>query len=842
MAAVPMITSAADETGTQGTAGLDLVMPTSYEQYLELNAPTDMAFHENYIAIADNLSSSEAAIYIYDRNAQEYRSVKITTPNKISSLNFYDCESGTYLYYILTGNFLYRIDLSDAALIPTLENSIRPSVMLIHNDTEVYYATQTGESSNLYYSTITDLTISEGNQIGASPLTTQKPAFSEFGNTVYVSENKTIYECTKDSFTSRFSTIDSANNFAILGTSNYELLYSNPGGMLYYGNEQQARAQGCSVIKYFEGEVYVLTEDGVAKFDISSKQFTDYRISKYSDADNRLAQGAADLSVYGDTLIVADKGNKRIQIFNTRTQAYSAVTDLDFSPELLCAGAQAFAVSDTYQIRLYKYDGTLLKRYEANSFSSTIYGIAYSYGNFYVVTGGNNNAYILSENGEAFKAGSNRNTATSIAADIFGNIYIVQDDSVYYYTQGNFATEISGELLISFPEAPKKLLSDYEGNLYALTGSTIYRYSKQEQTIRAYDLTAQLNKLVYNPSGSQAVSFAFGFENRQAYVLSDGFIAKTDDLDTASLDNLDAAQAYESIYSTRPDASFASDRLVRAYAGCIRVTIDIQALENQNPTLSCGEYAQLDRERTGVVLAETEYGIIALFYDRTVDASGIQTTRSYEVCLLLKGSRYETLGDTCFTAQEYEATISNDVGFYKYPAMRTGSDGNFEALGKQFVLSQGTRVTVLGALVPDAGVLDAASYSFLCVKNENGIFYGFVPTSYLIESGESSTDSAPFVYRNLRKGASVTLFFGNESIQLNDRERLKAFGEADDSGLILVAFDALDGNTYTGKIDASLLEKEDNSIIAVLIIVPAVTLVVLASVCYLVLRKQPTLQ
>ena len=68
------------------------------------------------------------------------------------------------------------------------------------------------------------------------------------------------------------------------------------------------------------------------------------------------------------------------------------------------------------------------------------------------------------------------------------------------------------------------------------------------------------------------------------------------------------------------------------------------------------------------------------------------------------------------------------------------------------------------------------------------------------------------------------------------------YGTANESDLIFVAYVDANGNIYTGWIEEALLEKEDSSIIAVLVIVPLVSAVVLFSVCYLILRKQPTLQ
>ena len=57
----------------ENQAQTDLVSPTSYEQYLRLNKPSDIAFCADYIAIAD-----ENIIYLYDKKEGVYRKYEHT--------------------------------------------------------------------------------------------------------------------------------------------------------------------------------------------------------------------------------------------------------------------------------------------------------------------------------------------------------------------------------------------------------------------------------------------------------------------------------------------------------------------------------------------------------------------------------------------------------------------------------------------------------------------------------------------------------------------------------------------------------------------------------------------
>ena len=147
---VGAIAAHAENGGTDGdTAETRLFLPSSYEQYLELENPSDFAVNERYIAVADKQENS-AVFYIYDRqsNFPSYNIYSYETSRDISSLNLYSCSEGDYLFFIETGNYVYYIPLQDLSRgrIPfdgfndTAVNN--PSTMLIHGN-GIYSAVQT---------------------------------------------------------------------------------------------------------------------------------------------------------------------------------------------------------------------------------------------------------------------------------------------------------------------------------------------------------------------------------------------------------------------------------------------------------------------------------------------------------------------------------------------------------------------------------------------------------------------------------------------------------------------------------------------------------------------------
>lgn len=842
---------ATEENQTQ----LGLLLPESYEQYLKLTAPTDFALSAKYIAVADKTTGQTASIYILDRTGNVYKTFTFSTPNSITSLNFYSDGGTDYLFFVVPSNQVYYLDLSAENLTGTeqLLSGLAPSVMLI-NGNEIFYSKTTEGSSSLFHATLNGLAVeNETDILKGATLQTGNARFSLYNGQVYVSENKAIHKCNAEGIEAVMEVNNPIEQFAMIGEN--QILYSDAWNDLYYNNNTNMIQTNCSVIKYYQGKVYVIYRDGISGIDVTQdkQEFNDYRIGKYSNTENRIGQDAKDISLWGNRLVIADQANRRVLIYDkTNAQSpYAVIEGVEFG-QIVCAGKDTFAVSDTSQVLIYNYDGTLKATLAKSLFDSVIHSIAYSYGNYYIVGEGNRNAYVFAETGtdsSALKGGVNLQSAacTSITADIFGNLYVLQGASVYRYTTDTFGEGVTGEHICTFSEPPVKILCDYVGNIYACTADSILRYNVADQKITDFEIGTELNALVYNNGASSAVSIALSFENSEMYILSDGFIAKTESFGIASINNLSAEQTFEKIFVNGTDQNTADNTLVRAHKNCVGIRLDFSAFTKDSSVLPCGDYMRFSEEKTGTLLAETDDGVVVLFHDLQENDTNPITNRSYEIYLLPKGSDYESLGTQYYTQKgtNFRATVSNDVGLYKYPAMykfRTNSEGTAEILGKIADLKQGTQVFVLGELNPGSDVLDAGSYSFILLKTDSGDLYGFVPTAYLIQTGEGATAEGSFVFRNLIEGATVTLYKNTDTLLLQNRERLQVYGEANESNLIFVAYVDADGNTYTGWIEESLLEKEDSSIIAVLVIVPLVSAVVLFSVCYLILRKQPTLQ
>ena len=500
---------------------------------------------------------------------------------------------------------------------------------------------------------------------------------------------------------------------------------------------------------------------------------------------------------------------------------------------------------------------------DTEAIGARIYDIAYSFGSFYVVSETSQRRGAIVPDGSAYAYrpadGTTTDTYLSVTTDISGYIYLLDaSGSVYSYADELAFLSGDGERLPAEFAGATQIVSDFAGNITCMTESgEMLRYNKQTSTgeastdhMDAIDLRGLVSGADTDP-----VAFAFGFRSGTVYFLADGFIAATDALAVEALDSLSAAGLYDAVYSRLPDLGFASERLARVSAGAVTVQLDLSSLADM-ATLNCSDYTREASERIGVVLTQTNYGAIVVFYSDESD--GIHVTREYDVRLVLDSDPNDGEGnlellsdaDTLHEPRTEEGSpfsvgyTTNDVGLYKYPIMgMADGDGLF---GKLTTLPKSTAVTVLDELYFESGdtVLDADSYYFVLVESESGAAsYGFIPSDYVLPYPTDGAAESTYTMRSLKRGASITLYraTGSGSLTLESEEQVRAYGEADENGMIFVSYTDESGIVYEGLIEESLLYRANEYVVYVLIFVPIVTIALLASIGYLLFRKQPTI-
>ncbi len=845
----------------RASSGMSLLLPASYEQYMELTAPSDFVMNDDYIAIADGTH-----IYLYARGAGGgYTSFDAGA--NVSSMQLYSVGGRTYLYFVssgLTDSVVRYAVCSESGLESAASTAVTgcSSFAIYASDAGAYFYYVTSMRSIVRAPMDgTQVLLESAESVRQSDGNIVAPTFFLYGAQLYYSWNTSI--CTADG-TVVWSAASPIASFAATESGCYYV--SNDDRALYRaaGEGQTPSAQplteeSIGSVSAFDGMLYLTTENKVRGFDPATNAYSGYEISRYSDSENRLGAGARDISVYDNKVVVADTGNGRAAIYDAGTRSYTAVPT-ETAPLLVCAGESVFAAADEYNVYIYSYEGELL---DTEAIGARIYDVAYSFGTFYVVSETSQRRGAIVPNGSSYTYepadGTTTDSYLSVATDISGYIYLLDSaGGVYMYADELAFLTGSGEKLPADFAGATQIVADFAGNITCMTESgEMLRYNKPTSTsegstdhMDAIDLSG-----LVGGANSSVVSFSFGFETGTVYFLADGFVASTNALAVEALDSLSAAGLYDAVYTRLPGADFASGRIARVSEGAVTVQLNLASLADK-ATLDCSDYTRETQARVGIVLTQTDYGAIVVFYDETED--GIHVDRSYDVRLVLDSDPNDGVGnlellsdaETLHQPRTEDGSpfsvgyTTNAVGLFKYPLMGMADGDNL--FGKLATLEKSTAVTVLDELyLSDSSVLDADSYYFVRVESETGaLSYGFVPSDYILSYRTDGAIESTFTMRTLKRGESVSLYraAGDGAVTLENEEQVRAYGEPDANGMIFVSYTDENGIVYEGLIAESSLAKANEYVVYVLIFVPIVTIALLASVGYLIFRKQPTIQ
>lgn len=855
------LSSSADSVESSAEKEISLLMPSSYEQYLQLQNPSDFAVNDKYIAVADRTDSG-SVLYIYDREKNVYLHTN-GEGNALKSLSFYtDAEGNTYLYYVNSTTFAYRIDLSADTLESTEIPGFTCYSMTILGDT-VYFARTQSSTATVYSSNVGSITDATAypNEYDCN-----NPNFSVYNGKAYLAINNIVYMISGDALIEKFNhTENDISSFAVYDDISFAFYYTTSGNSIFdtHLDKETSFPATASTVKYYGNAVYFLSGEttSIQKIDCSSSPhvISSYEIGKYSTSVNRLAANASDVSSYGEMLLIADTENDRVLQCNLKTGEYTEIlsggekdTAPDFaSPQILCAGEDAFVVSDRRNLAVYSYEGEELARFDSG-FGANIESCAYSYGKFFVVTSGTqNNVGILSpsENGYSLTIKSISLSATSVTADIYGNLYVFQNSSVYRYDSAAFGDGVAGVPVFAAPTDTLKILSDFDGNVYAVTKDGLYLLRENE--VVSVVSTADTKPLLYDLASADFVSFAFSFEDNTISILSDGCIFTADLAEYApkSLTALDSGNLYDALNGAVSEQA-AQAPLVQIPDKAVLISLDAKKIEAQ-ASLPYTSYSRAADTYAGVFICEIENvgSVVALLqYTLSGDPYDVEPQRTYTLCLVLENDLDPV--DGCVLAAEFSVGYtSNKIPLYSFPTVQIGT----AATPASQILEKSAKVSVLYKISYPASSAESgygldSDYYFVKVGSGDTAAYGFIPAQYLNDFSTSETAAtSQYTFRNVKKNKSITLANRDDpsqSITLSDRERVKVYGSADENNQVYVTYtDKNDGSiVWEGLVDADLLYEASPSILIVLAVVLVASAVVIINVCYLLLRRQPTLQ
>ena len=815
----PVSAQAEEESVSLTTENASLFLPGSYEQYLELNSPSDAAFSDEYIAIADGRS-----LYVYERGTQSGY-VAYTTSGESASIGKIQFVGDT-LYFTVrsTSNYFWRYDCttSEAEQIP----SLNCSTFLIANDM-LYTAVISQGVTTLAQRSLSDLQ-SDGTFLGELSTGTE-PWLSYADGTLYCTVSDQIYYPGPDGMygdmLSYYISTDTTVNrhIASLCSNGTYLYFSSAAGLFRRAPGSDAAptllsddADFCrvSALSYYGGKFYCIRGSSVREIEIGdgSAAYTDYEIAAASDSPNRL-NGATDIVRAGDLIVTADAGNDRIAVYNSAEDSYTVLA-CESEPERVATDGEVIAYASGTQVYTCNYAAGETAFTSAQLTGTEVVGLSVLYGSTYYVKGNGTRGIV---GGESIETSTSPNGMT---ADLYGNIYLSYTGGrVRVYTEEEFLSQSTGtDTGIILPVGATALRADLEGNLYCLSNGTLMRNGQAYAAIDGADF-------VYGADSAQACSYALGYEDDAVYFLFGNYIvatqASTDAAEGAlasipTLSELPVGNARETIFSHHTQENL----IVDVAAQAVGITVDLEALrDTDDDSFPYVRYGRSAEARRGVLLADaaTNSGGYAVVLFAEEDGSYTAELLRADAVTTAESSWTQTEGETRY--------LSSQVSAYFAPCL--------DAPLIDLTLARGTQVTLLGTV-------EAPDMTYALVEYETdarSVQRGWVPASYLttVSPGPAAGDLYTLSYLKPSDGILFTNDAGEERL-VTERTQVQLFDNGDGTYTARLT----DDSSFHATVTADMLDNDGSEAIriALIIILTVLALLIVGVYIFLLPREK----
>lgn len=736
---------------TKSTAPTEttLLSPDSYQEYLHLDAPTDVAVTESYTAISDG-----NVIHLYHKKygyRQYVHGSGAGAQFDIVKLQF-DGENNLYFLDTERLNVLNAEDFFDDPALQATDTDIACNTFCI-NGTTLYYTPAT--ATQILRIELYQLALPRDERPINQPLATNldAPALTFFDGTLYytTSKGKYLHRIVNPNGSNPYSAfLLSFSNPIIHSMSVRENVFfcSDTSGNFYAYNlsdftdhkdsseltplyKSTGTENGFTSLSAYGDYVYAVKDNSIRQFSAKETAFTDFEISDVSSSVHRLNNPSESVLV-GNKLYVADNGNDRISVYNTETNRFETPISTTIEAKYLSSDGNTVLVANGDEAALYDLSasnyGNAIPTFD-DDFKGTLTGVTNVDGKYYFVTEGYYCYVASAESNWALSEPKDKKntslTAKMLTSDVYGYLYVASGTGVYQFTETQFLDETytvnaDDTICAALPAYTEKILVDYAGDVYALDNAG--------QLWKAGETTPyDLNTPLVHTDTATIRSFAFGIENNITYlVYGENHLAQTNALQLPTIKNIATGNAYEKIFSDET----ADFTVVKTQPNALIVEFDVTKLEGAKefPYLS---YQRSATSITALKIGETApYDVLAV-YDKD--------KKEYRTCLVLS-SLCQPLDSA--EAETYVKTydegkvgyLTNQVSLYKYPYLK--------ALPTLTTLSQGAKVEVLGEM----NNLDY-SYYHISYTDENGnTVYGYVPQSYVspIDGKTEKTENLVF--------------------------------------------------------------------------------------------------
>ena len=525
----------------------------------------------------------------------------------------------------------------------------------------------------------------------------------------------------------------------------------------------------------FKGDNLFITDNAlcaVSEFSIDGDNliFTGYAIANDKTAYNRIGKENVDIDRYKNTVAVLDTNKLTI---------FTDVDKTDYSTEkftnLFVGNApNLFALGDK---KLITYDGTKVKLFDFTEkelldvpFEGYVKDLCYQSGYFYVLSAVANDSVVYKINEKTLENGVEKR---------YG-------DKAYTV----FTVDVSGKTtLYPLADGILKLVSDLNGNMFALKSDGIYKIENNK--------TTKLSLPFNNVS-----SFALNFDKKEVYFTRNGIekVYVTSALPNDAINAISIPKDF--MYYSEPVKNFET-YTVNSNANLYNVGYKNTTFNFNDLTPSQGEYVKVGESGNFLFL---------------VSHKGVYLTNKTDVVKNTVNS----------ITQSKIAYVATSVRLYNLPIIT--NDNAFVQDIPNEKLQKGIRLSVFKTVK----VIDKEFY-FVGISDGSTSYMGYVPVSFTANILSEDYEMAQFKLKENMTGTVYTASDLSEVLYLINEQNVRLYEIKDGVAVVSVQ---IDGEWQFGYMDAKLFKNSASIAVRNVLIVLAAIGTICGSTTYFILRKK----
>ena len=793
------------------------LLPASALEYTALNAPADACFYDGNYAVIEGQTIRVFFSDGTERLLKGFISLKqikflnsetlyASDDGSVYSINLEALQEETDFgdptfsdlkvreaggsFFDFNSNYMITVYGSKLIVYNMLDKSIKSEAIETAND--VYPIAINGSDEIFYHSGTTAVSMCKRSVNNLSE--SQEISVTDVRPDKIIANNQYVYYVSSGGIYRLSTNFTSAPQRLALPECVYNLgNLISPTGISFKGDNLLITDSAISAVQEFK------PEDG-------NLIFTGFAIASGKTAYNRIAANATDIERFGNYVAVLDRNKLTVIDVSEGFDTYSKDRFINLFASPSEVKPAYFALGNDSIIYSSDEDANYIASLKNPSDTAPldfiryiIKDICYQSGYYYILTTNGMNSYLYKIDEKDFsQCGERREfngiTAEMMTVDVFGNIYIADQTTVYAY-KGDATENLSRN-------GADKIICDLAGVLFAVTGGKICYYDNGWQP--------------YEEIPQDVKTFALSFDKKEIYYLDDN---SENVFNTVALGNLAIADI------TVPQ------NFLNKEATAEEITLDFYTV-HENANKYSVEYGAAKFSYSGLVATENEYIYIESI--TLADALGKPLTLyalAAQSGVVLVDSAFVTSLQKETSPAPQSAYITTDVNLYRLPVI-TAADLFAATVDNVTVrLEKGTRVSPVG-IVSFLGI----DYYAATTEYNGSVYFGFVPVPFTVEVLSQDLIADKYTVEKISAGTLYKDKNMTESIlELSDDAEVRLFSE--ENGVSYVAV-AIEGGYITGYIKSSMIKNDAKTAVRNVLII----LAVLASVCgtatYFILRKK----